>query len=174
MKRFTLAEYLSVLHLGKRNKNIFFSLYDNGNPKKKKGTPLFKGAKFPFDKEINKIIAQNHNRYITTIDTKNLSSCWDVYETNTYVKIYLSNKYKHYKDKLKIYEIFINNKKCFTSSNQYEIYEWLLNNKELWLNPKDKHKLIGLIHRAQNNEFDNMFIDTIVLDKYDNVIQKED
>lgn len=39
---------------------------------------------------------------------------------------------------------------------------------------KQRHKAFGAIHRAQNNEFENMRIETIVLDAYDQVIQKEE
>ena len=59
-KRFTLADYISTLRLGKRNKQIYFSLYDCGDSKTQKAKPLFEFIKFPFDKETNKIIAQNH------------------------------------------------------------------------------------------------------------------
>lgn len=37
----------------------------------------------------------------------------------------------------------------------------------------EKHKIFGLIHNAQNNKFENMHIDTIVLDEYDNVLQND-
>ena len=76
-------------------------------------------------------------------------------------------------DNLKIYQVFINNKKCFTSTNQHEIHKWLMDKQELWLNPNEKHKIFGLIHNAQNNKFENMYIDTIVLDEYDNVLQND-
>lgn len=66
-KRFTLADYISTLKIGKRNRQIYFSLYDNGNNKTKKPECLFSWQKYPFDKETNKIIAQNHDRYVTTI-----------------------------------------------------------------------------------------------------------
>ena len=78
-----------------------------------------------------------------------------------------------YKNNLKIYQVFINNKKCFTSTNQHEVHKWLMDRQELWLNPNEKHKIFGLIHNAQNNKFENMHIDTIVLDEYDNVLQND-
>ena len=37
----------------------------------------------------------------------------------------------------------------------------------------EKHKIFGLIHNAQNNKFEKMYIDTIVLDEYDNVIKND-
>lgn len=63
---------------------------------------------------------------------------------------------------------------CFISTDKLETELWLQNHKELWLNPKQRHKAFGVIHRAQNNEFENMRIETIVLDAYDQIIQKED
>ena len=52
-KRFTLADYISTLRLGKRNKQIYFSLYDNGTGDTKKSKPLFTWQRFPFDQETN-------------------------------------------------------------------------------------------------------------------------
>lgn len=40
-KRFTLTDYISTLKIGKRNRQIYFSLYDNGNNKTKKPECLF-------------------------------------------------------------------------------------------------------------------------------------
>lgn len=121
-------------------------------------------------------IAQNHDRFIATIDnTNHTNKRW--YETeysDTCVKIYLSHKRRYYKNNLTIYEVFINDKKCFISTDKLETELWLQNHKELWLNPKQRHKAFGVIHRAQNNEFENMRIETIVLDAYDQVIQKEE
>lgn len=170
IKRFTLADYISTLRLGKRNRQIHFSLYDNGNAKTKKPQCLFSWEQFPFDKEINKIIAQNHDRYVATIVNYNHTN-YEWHESDTCVKIFLSSKRRHYKNNLKIYQVFINDKKCFTSTNQHEVHKWLMDNQELWLNPNEKHKIFGLIHNAQNNKFENMYIDTIVLDEYDNVLQ---
>lgn len=70
-KRFTLDDYISTLRFKKRNQGIYFSLYDNGTGDTKKPNCLFGWQKFPFDKETNKIIAQNHDRYIATIDNTN-------------------------------------------------------------------------------------------------------
>ena len=171
-KRFTLADYISTLKIGKRNRQIYFSLYDNGNNKTKKPECLFSWQKYPFDKETNKIIAQNHDRYVTTIVNYNHTD-YEWWKSDTCVKIFLSNKRRHYKNNLKIYQVFINNKKCFISTDKLETELWLQNHKELWLNPKQRHKAFGVIHRAQNNEFENMRIETIVLDEYDKVIQKD-
>ena len=174
MKPFTLAEYISTLRFGKRgrNKNIFFFLYDSGDAKDKKAKPLLEWKTFPFDKATNKIIAQCHDKFVTMIDTVNYTD-YEWRESDTCVKIYLSEKSKHYKNNLKIYQVFINNKKCFTSTNQHEVHKWLMDKQELWLNPNEKHKIFGLIHNAQNNKFENMYIDTIVLDEYDNVLQND-
>lgn len=174
MKPFTLAEYMRTLRLGKRgrNKMIKFSLYDSGDAKKKKAKRLFEWKTYPFDREANKIIGQYHNRFITMIDTVSYVD-YEWRESSTHIKIYLSEKSKHYKNNLKIYQVFINNKKCFTSTNQHEIHKWLMDKQELWLNPNEKHKIFGLIHNAQNNKFENMYIDTIVLDEYDNVLQND-
>lgn len=171
-KRFTLADYISTLKIGKRNRQIYFSLYDNGNNKTKKPECLFSWQKYPFDKKTNKIIAQNHDRYVTTIVNYNHTD-YEWWKSDTCVKIFLSNKRRHYKNNLKIYQVFINNKKCFTSTNQHEIHKWLMDREELWLNPNEKHKIFGLIHNAQNNKFEKMYIDTIVLDEYDNVIKND-
>lgn len=174
-KRFTLADYISTLRLGKRNKQIYFSLYDNGTGDTKKSKPLFTWQRFPFDQETNKIIAQNHDRFIATIDNTNHTNkrWYEAEYSDTCVKIYLSHKRRNFKNNLKIYQVFINNKKCFTSTNQHEIHKWLMDKQELWLNPNEKHKIFGLIHNAQNNKFENMYIDTIVLDEYDNVLQND-
>lgn len=171
-KRFTLADYISTLKIGKRNRQIYFSLYDNGNNKTKKPECLFSWQKYPFDKETNKIISQNHDRYVTAIVNYNHTD-YEWWKSDTCVKIFLSNKRRHYKNNLKIYQVFINNKKCFTSTNQHEVHKWLMDREELWLNPNEKHKIFGLIHNAQNNKFENMHIDTIVLDEYDNVLQND-
>ena len=40
-KRFTLADYISTLRLGKRNRQIYFSLYDCGEGKTQKAKQLF-------------------------------------------------------------------------------------------------------------------------------------
>lgn len=172
IKRFTLAEYLRALRLGKRNRTIYISLYDSKTYDDKNAMPLFKRAIFPFDRNIKKIIAQNNDRFVATIDTQEY---FDRIEQQKLlnVKIYLSNKNRHYKGKLTIYQVFIDGKKSFTSSNKLETEIWLSNNKELWLNPNEKHKMFGVIHRAQKGEFDNLVIDTIVLDEYDNVIQND-
>lgn len=151
---------------------IKFSLYDSGDAKKKKAKRLFEWKTYPFDREANKIIGQYHNRFITMIDTVSYVD-YEWRESSTHIKIYLSEKSKHYKNNLKIYQVFINNKKCFTSTNQYETHKWLMDNQELWLNPNEKQKIFGLIHNAQNNKFENMYIDTIVLDEYDNVLQND-
>ena len=74
IKRFTLADYISTLRLGKRNRQIYFSLYDCGDDKTQKAKQLFSWKKFPFDNETNKIIAQNHDKYIATIDNKNYTN----------------------------------------------------------------------------------------------------
>lgn len=168
IKRFTLADYISTLRLGKRNRQIYFSLYDCGDGKTEKAKQLFGWKKFPFDNEANKIIAQNHDKYIATIDNKNYTNkrWYEAEYSDTCVKIYLSHKRRCYKSNLTIYEVFINDKKCFISTDKLEI--------ELWLNPNQRHKAFGVIHRAQNNEFENMRIETIVLDAYDKVIHKED
>lgn len=175
-KRFTLADYISTLRLGKRNKQIYFSLYDCGDSKTQKAKPLFELIKFPFDKETNKIIAQNHDRFIATIDNTNHTNkrWYEAEYSDTCVKIFLSNKRRRYKNNLIIYEVFIKDKKCFISTDKLETELWLQNHKELWLNPKQRHKAFGVIHRAQNNEFENLRIETIMLDAYDQVIQKED
>lgn len=175
-KRFTLADYISTLRLGKRNRQIYFSLYDNGTGDTKKPKPLFTWQRFPFDQETNKIIAQNHDRFIATIDNTNHTNkrWYEAEYSDTCVKIYLSHKRRCYKNNLTIYEVFINDKKCFISTDKLETELWLQNHKELWLNPKQRHKAFGVIHRAQNNEFENMRIETIVLDAYDQIIQKED
>ena len=112
MKPFTLAEYMRTLRLGKRgrNKMIKFSLYDSGDAKKKKAKRLFEWKTYPFDKEANKIIGQYHNRFITMIDTVSYVD-YEWRESSTHIKIYLSEKSKHYKNNLKIYQVFINNKK---------------------------------------------------------------
>lgn len=169
-KRFTLDDYISTLRLKKRNQGIYFSLYDNGTGDTKKPNCLFSWQKFPFDKETNKIIAQNHDRYVSTIANSNYFD-FEWRESDICVKIFLSSKRRHYKNNLKIYQVFINNKKCFTSTNQHETHKWLMDKQELWLNPNEKHKIFGLIHNAQNNKFENMYIDTIVLDEYDNVVE---
>jgi hypothetical protein len=176
IKRFTLADYISTLRLGKRNRQIYFSLYDCGDGKTEKAKQLFGWKKFPFDNETNKIIAQNHDKYIATIDNKNYTNkrWYEAEYSDTCVKIYLSHKRRCYKSNLTIYEIFINDKKCFISTDKLEIELWLQEHKELWLNPNQIHKAFGVIHRAQNNEFENMRIETIVLDAYDKVIHKED
>ena len=175
VKRFTLADYISTLRLGKRNRQIYFSLYDCGDGKTQKSKQLFGWKKFPFDNETNKIIAQNHDRFIATIDNKNYTNkrWYEAEYSDTRVKIFLSNKRRCYKNNLTIYEVFINDKKCFTSTNQHETHKWLMDNQELWLNPNEKHKIFGLIHNAQNNKFEKMYIDTIVLDEYDNVIKND-
>ena len=136
-KRFTLADYISTLRLGKRNKQIYFSLYDCGDSKTQKAKPLFEFIKFPFDKETNKIIAQNHDRYISTIANTNYFD-FEWRESDTCVKIYLSHKRRCYKNNLTIYEVFINDKKCFISTDKLETELWLQNHKELWLNPKQR------------------------------------
>ena len=175
-KRFTLADYISTLRLGKRNRQIYFSLYDCGDDKTQKAKQLFGWKKFPFDNETNKIIAQNHDKYIATIDNKNYTNkrWYEAEYSDTRVKIFLSSKRRCYKNNLTIYEVFINDKKCFISTDKLETELWLQEYKELWLNPNQRHKAFGVIHRAQNNEFENMRIETIVLDAYDQVIQKED
>lgn len=176
IKRFTLADYISTLRLGKRNRQIYFSLYDCGDEKTQKAKQLFSWKKFPFDNETNKIIAQNHDKYIATIDNKNYTNkrWYEAEYSDTRVKIFLSNKRRCYKNNLTIYEVFINDKKCFISTDKLETELWLQEHKELWLNPNQRHKAFGVIHRAQNNEFENMRIETIVLDAYDQIIQKED
>lgn len=47
-KRFTLDDYISTLRLGKRNKQIYFSLYDNGTGDTKKTKSTFYLAKISF------------------------------------------------------------------------------------------------------------------------------
>lgn len=171
-KRFTLADYISTLRLGKRNKLIYFSLYDCGDSNTQKAKPLFEFMKFPFDNKTKKIIAQNNDRYVSTIANSNYYD-FEWRESDTCVKIYLSHKRRRYKNNLTIYEVFINDEKRFISTNKLETELWLQEHKELWLNPNQRHKAFGVIHRAQNNEFENMRIETITLDAYDQVIQKE-
>ena len=129
-KRFTLADYISTLRLGKRNRQIYFSLYDCGNEKTQKANPLFTWQRFPFNQETNKIIAQNHDRFIATIDNTNHTNkrWYEAEYSDTCVKIYLSHKRRIYKNNLTIYEVFINDKKCFISTDKLELYYFLLVN----------------------------------------------
>ena len=57
------------------------------------------------------------------------------------------------------------------TENKTQLEASMLNN--IYKNLKQRHKAFGVIHRAQNNEFENMRIETIVLDEYDKVIQKD-
>lgn len=72
IKRFTLADYISTLRLGKRNRQIYFSLYDYGDNKTQKAKQLFGWKKFPFDNETIKLLLKTMTSILLRLITKTI------------------------------------------------------------------------------------------------------